>query len=156
QVDTLVLGSLNEGGWPQVPSSDRFMSRMMKGELSLLPPERRIGLAAHDFTMAMGTPRVILSRSARAGNAPAVASRWLQRLVACAGPEQADAMKLRGQKYLDWAAALAATGSEEFAPRPNPEPPLEARPKRFSVTEVETLRRDPYAIYARKILKLQA
>jgi len=156
QVDTVVLGSLNEGGWPQVPASDRFMSRMMKGELSLLPPERRIGLAAHDFMMAMGAPRIVLSRSARAGNAPAVASRWLQRLIACAGPDQAEAMKQRGQKYLDWMEALAATASEEFAPRPNPKPPLEARPKRFSVTEVETLRRDPYAIYARKILKLQA
>lgn len=155
-VDTLVLGSLNEGSWPQVPSFDRFMSRLMKSELSLLPPERRIGLAAHDFMMAMGAPNVVLSRSARSGNAPAVASRWLQRLAACIGPDEAEAMWKRGRKYLDWAAALAATESVDFAPRPNPKPPLEARPKKFSVTEIETLRRDPYAIYARKILQLQA
>ncbi|MFC6491314.1 double-strand break repair protein AddB, partial [Nitratireductor sp. GCM10026969] len=78
-VDTLVLGGLNEGTWPQVPPSDRFMSRLMKAELALEPPERRIGLAAHDFMMAMGAPEIVLSRSARTGDAPAVASRWLQR-----------------------------------------------------------------------------
>ena len=139
-----------------MPPSDRFMSRMMKSELSLLPPERRIGLAAHDFMMAMGAPRVVLSRAARSGNAPAVASRWLQRLVACAGPDQAKAMQRRGRKFIDWANALGSAESEAFAPRPNPKPPLEARPRKLSVTEVETLRRDPYAIYARKILKLQA
>lgn len=155
-VDTLVLGSLNEGGWPQVPSSDRFMSRMMKGELSLLPPERRIGLAAHDFMMAMGAPRVVLTRAARSGNAPAVGSRWLQRLVACAGQDQASAMRQRGRRFIDWAHMLGSADNEPFAPRPNPQPPLDARPKKLSVTEVETLRRDPYAIYARKVLKLQA
>ena len=47
------------------------MSRMMKGGLELEPPERRIGLAAHDFMMAMGHERIVLSRSARAGDAPA-------------------------------------------------------------------------------------
>lgn len=155
-VDTLVLGSLNEGGWPQVPPSDRFMSRMMKGELSLLPPERRIGLAAHDFMMAMGAPRVVLSRAARSGNAPAVGSRWLQRLIACAGPQQAATMRQRGRRYIDWAHALDATKNIPFAPRPNPKPPLDARPRKLSVTDVETLRRDPYAIYARKVLQLQA
>lgn len=155
QVDTLVLGSLNEGGWPEVPSSDRFMSRMMKGELSLLPPERRIGLAAHDFMMAMGAPNVVLARAARSGNAPAVGSRWLQRLMACAGPEQSKAIKQRGRKFIDWASALGLAENQPFAARPNPTPPLEARPTKLSVTEVETLRRDPYAVYARRILKLQ-
>ncbi|EFG2885701.1 double-strand break repair protein AddB, partial [Escherichia coli] len=34
-------------------------------------------------------------------------------------------------------------------------PPLDVRPKAFSVTEIETLRRDPYAIYAKHVLQLQ-
>ncbi|WP_159589963.1 double-strand break repair protein AddB [Chelativorans xinjiangense] len=153
-VDTLVLGGLNEGTWPQVPASDRFMSRLMKAELSLEPPERRIGLAAHDFMMALGAPEVVLSRSARAGDAPAVASRWLQRLAACAGPAETDAIKARGRRFIDWAHALETGEDEPFAPRPCPKPPLEARPQRFSITEIETLRRDPYAVYAKRILGL--
>ena len=88
-VGTLVVGGLNEGSWPRRAESDRFMSRMMKGGLDLEPPERLIGLAAHDFMMAMGHERIVLTRSARSGDAPATASRWLQRLLTFAGPEQA-------------------------------------------------------------------
>lgn len=153
-VDMLVLGGLNEGAWPQVPPSDRFMSRFMKGELQLEPPERRIGLSAHDFMMGFGMPEVVLSRSARAESAPTVASRWLQRLKACAGPAESEAMLARGRRFIAWAYALEARRDVPFAPRPCPKPPLQARPQRFSVTEVETLRRDPYAIYAKRILSL--
>ncbi|MEQ1940973.1 double-strand break repair protein AddB [Mesorhizobium sp. VNQ89] len=155
-VDTLVVGGLNEGSWPRRAEADRFMSRPMKTGLELEPPERRIGQAAHDFVMAMGTKRVILSRSARAGEAPAVASRWLQRLTTFAGKEATDAMRRRGERLLVWAAGLDASPRVAFAKRPQPKPPLAVRPKKFSVTEIETLRRDPYAIYARKILALKA
>lgn len=154
-VDTLVLGGMNEGVWPHIPASDRFMSRLMKAELSLEPPERRIGQAAHDFTMAMGTPKVVLTRAARAGDAPAVASRWLQRLTAFAGEDESAAMRGRGRALIDWARMLDDGPDEDFAPRPDPAPPREARPTRFSITEIETLRRDPYAVYARRILDLK-
>ena len=40
------------------------------------------------------------------------------------------------------------------APRPCPAPPLAARPRRLSVTGIESLIRDPYAIYARHVLRL--
>lgn len=153
-VDTLVLGGLNEGTWPHLPSADRFMSRLMKSELELEPPERRVGQAAHDFAMAMGAPEVVLTRAVRAGNAPAVASRWLQRLTTCIGEAGAQQVRRRGRQLVAWARALDEGPPAEFAPRPSPTPPREARPSRFSVTEIETLRRDPYAIYARKILRL--
>ena len=155
-VDTLVLGGLNEGSWPRKAETDRFMSRMMKGGLSLEPPERRIGLAAHDFEMAMGAPEVVLTRSARAGDAPAVASRWLQRLLTFAGNEAGKTIRGRGDVLLGWARALDAGPKRDFAPRPNPRPPVAMRPTRFSITEIETLRRDPYAVYAKRILSLEA
>lgn len=155
-VDTLVLGGLNEGAWPRAAIADRFMSRLMKGEIDLEPPERRIGQAAHDFMMAMGAPRVVLTRAARAGDAPAVGSRWLQRLLTAAGKSEAEAMRSRGRILVDWARTLDERSSVPFADRPRPTPPVEARPRRFSVTEIETLRRDPYAVYARRILDLRA
>jgi len=154
-VDTLVLGGLNEGSWPRRPEPDRFMSRLMKAGVDLEPPERRIGQAAHDFMMAMGAPRVVLTRSARAGGAPAVASRWLQRLTAFVGPQEAAALRARGDDLVRWGHALDAAPAVPFAARPCPTPPLAARPRRFSVTEIETLRRDPYAVYARRILGLR-
>ncbi|RWE34604.1 MAG: double-strand break repair protein AddB, partial [Mesorhizobium sp.] len=153
-VDTLVIGGLNEGVWPRKPESDRFMSRLMKTGIDLEPPERRIGLAAHDFQMAMGARKVLLARSARAGDAPAVPSRWLQRLLTFIGNDQATALRQRGDELLAWARTLDTAPKRDFAPRPQPKPPLPVRPGHFSVTEIETLRRDPYAIYARRILGL--
>ncbi|MCO5063808.1 MAG: double-strand break repair protein AddB [Rhizobiaceae bacterium] len=154
-VDTLVLAGLNEGSWPRKPESDRLMSRVMKAGIELEPPERRIGLAAHDFQMGMGAQNVILSRSARDGDAPAVPSRWLQRLLAFVGEAQATPMKRRGDRLIRSSRALDEGERQSFARRPNPKPPLELRPTHFSVTEIETLRRDPYAVYARRILDLK-
>ena len=61
-------------------------------------------------------------------------------------------MRARGDDVHRLGARLDAGTPEKFAPRPNPKPPLDARPTNFSVTEIETLRRDPYAVYARRIL----
>lgn len=153
-VDLMVLGGLNEGTWPVQTSNDAFLTRSMKTEIGLDPPERRIGLAAHDFQMAMGNRRVLLTRAARAGGAPAVASRWLQRLETLAGPDRTAAMLAAGEHYAQLAEAVAAPIVADPVGRPAPKPPVDARPKALSVTEVETLRRDPYAVYARRVLAL--
>jgi ATP-dependent helicase/nuclease subunit B len=154
-VETMILGGLNEKVWPARPSDDPFLSRGMRAGIDLGPPERRTGLAAHDFQMLAGTRRLILTRSARQEGAPSVASRWLQRLHAAAGEGAVKAMLARGQRYLDLAHLLDWRKDVPRATRPNPAPPVDIRPRRFSVTEVETLIRDPYAIHARKTLGLE-
>jgi ATP-dependent helicase/nuclease subunit B len=154
-IDTVIIGGLNEGSWPGKTRNDPFMSRPMKSIIDLEPPERRTGLAAHDFQMAMGMDRVILTRSQRSANAPTVASRWLQRLETVLGKTAAVELRARGAKYLNWAREIDTAPDEDFVKRPEPRPPLAARPKHFSVTEIETLRRDPYAIFARRILRLR-
>lgn len=155
-VDTVIVGGLNEGIWPAKTRNDPFMSRPMKGMIALDPPEVRTGLAAHDFAMATGMEQVIFSRSQRSENAPTVPSRWLLRLETVTGKAVTDAMRERGGKYLHWARLLDISPDVPFVSRPEPKPPVDARPKHFSVTEIETLRRDPYAIYAKKILRLRA
>ena len=55
-VDVVVLGGLNEGTWPGQTRLDPLLSRPMRAALALEPPERRIGLAAHDFAQALGHP----------------------------------------------------------------------------------------------------
>jgi ATP-dependent helicase/nuclease subunit B len=127
----------------------------MKAIMSLEPPERRLGLAAHDFEMAMGAPSVFLTRAMRSGDAPAVASRWLQRIEALIGEEETKGLKAKGGSWLDWTRALnGEPGSAEPAPRPRPAPKSAGRPKAYSVTDIETLIRDPYAVYARKVLRI--
>jgi ATP-dependent helicase/nuclease subunit B len=153
-VDTLVLGGLNEGSWPHRADADRFMSRLMKSGLDLEPPERRIGQAAHDFWMASGTRDIVLTRAVRAGDAPAVASRWLQRLMTYVGEDRAAEMLARGETLAHWARQLDNLPRVNPIVRPRPTPKVVSRPNRFSVTEIETLRRDPYALYARRVLGL--
>lgn len=154
-VDTIVIGGLNEGTWPAKTRGDPFMSRPMKALTGLEPPERRTGLAAHDFQMALGMDRVVLTRAARAENAPTVPSRWLKRLETVLGKEAAQALRERGNRYVRWSREIDAAPDVAFAERPCPKPPIAARPRRFSVTEIETLRRDPYAVYAKRILGLR-
>lgn len=157
-VDLIICGGLNEGAWPGRTDPGGFMSRLMKTDLELDPPERRIGQAAHDLVMAMGGERVILSRSLRSADAPSVPSRWLQRLTAFVGDEVTLDMRHRGERLLAAARHYAGDNPADVptVKKPSPTPPLEARPKHFSVTQIETLRRDPYAVYARKVLRLEA
>jgi len=133
---------------------DPWLSRPMRHELGLDLPERRIGLSAHDFAQAFGTPEVILSRAAKLAGAPTVPSRFVQRLAAVAGKERWDAALDRGARYAVLARKLDETETPVSAERPEPRPPFEARPRKLSVTEIEDLLRDPYTIYARHVLSL--
>ena len=152
-VDRMVLGGLNEGTWPPETRNDPWLSRPMRAEIGLDPPERRIGLAAHDFAQALGAKEVILSRAAKIAGAPTVTSRFVQRLAAVAGERWTAAVK-RGEQYLAWARALDAAEQVTPAARPAPVPPPEARPDRLSVTDIENWLRDPYTIYAKHVLRL--
>jgi ATP-dependent helicase/nuclease subunit B len=155
-IDRLVLGGLVEGVWPPQTRGDPWLSRPMRRTLGLDLPERRIGLSAHDFAQALGAPEVILTRSAKLGGAPTVASRFTQRLAAVAGKERWQAALARGAHYLELARALDdPPQAPQPATRPAPKPPREARPKSLSVTEIEVWLRDPYSIYAKHILGLR-
>jgi ATP-dependent helicase/nuclease subunit B len=153
-VDTLILGSLNEGSWPGQTANNPFVSRMMKTEIGLEPPERRIGQLAHDFEMANGTRHLIYSRALRQGSTPTVASRWLQRLLAIGGEDFEEQLRKRGARFVHWANQIDLGDNQAPAQRPSPKPPRELQPKSFSFSEVGRLRRDPYAIYARRVLRL--
>ena len=96
-VDMMVIGWMNEGSWPGQTKNNPFLSRVMKTEVGLEPPERQIGQVAHDFQMACGTRKLIFSRSLRQGSAPTVASRWLQRLMALGGQLLEDEMRSGGR-----------------------------------------------------------
>lgn len=153
-VDMLVIGGLNEGSWPGQTTNNPFLSRMMKAEIGLEPPERRIGQLAHDFEMASGTRHLVYSRALRQGSAPTVASRWLQRLMALGGRDFESRLKKRGDRLRHFAALLDQGENQAPAQRPAPKPPAELQPSQFSFSEVGPFRRDPYALYARRILKL--
>src|SRR5207244_3707371 len=122
--DRVVLGRLVEGVWPPETRTDPWLSRPMRLELGLDLPERRIGLSAHDFAQLLGMAEVILTRAAKLGGAPTVASRFTQRLAAVAGETQWNEARKRGEKYLAWVRALDHAEKITPAKRPRPTPPL--------------------------------
>ncbi|MEQ9349586.1 MAG: double-strand break repair protein AddB, partial [Alphaproteobacteria bacterium] len=159
--DRMILGGLNEGTWPGEPAADPWMSRPMRQSFGLPAAERRIGLAAHDFTQAFAAPDVILTRAERVDGQPTVPSRWLTRLdAALQGGGMADGLTKDASVWRDWVRqlddpALAVPALAAGESRPAPTPPVAARPRRLSVTAVETWRDNPYAVYARYVLRLR-
>jgi ATP-dependent helicase/nuclease subunit B len=156
--DCVLLAGLDETVWPPAVETDAFLNRPMRAALGLAMPERRIGQTAHDFVAALDAREAVLSRAKKRGGEPTVASRFLQRLAAAsgAGSEAVAAAEERGRRYLAFARALDQPAEFQRLQRPEPRPPVEDRPRALSVTRIETLRRDPYAIYAEYILRVKA
>ncbi|CAN5117134.1 double-strand break repair protein AddB [soil metagenome] len=149
QTDLMILAGLNEGTWPALPAPDPWLAPRIRQELGLPGLERRIGLSAHDFASALGAPRVLITRARRDASAPAVASRFWLRLKAMAGANWKEA-----DRYVAMARSLDHAATHEPADRPAPCPPVDIRPRTIAVTDVDRLKADPYAFYARKILRL--
>jgi ATP-dependent helicase/nuclease subunit B len=152
--DLLILGGLNEGTWPAEVAADPWLSRPMRRDFGLPAPERRIGLAAHDLAQAMGAPHIVLTRALRVEGTPTVPSRWLLRLDGLLRTIGIDPARLFGGEWLYWQAQLDAPAAVAAIAPPEPRPPVDKRPRQMRVTQVETWRRDPYAVYARYILRL--
>ncbi|WP_298916224.1 double-strand break repair protein AddB [uncultured Roseobacter sp.] len=159
--DLVILASLNEGTWPEAPPPDPWLNRALRHQAGLLLPERRIGLSAHDYQQAIAAKEVWLTRAIRSEDAETVASRWVNRLRNLlaglkeqGGQAALDQMLDRGNVWLARASAFERVERVDPAHRPSPKPPVIARPHALSVTEIKRLIRDPYAVYAKHVLRL--
>ncbi len=157
--DLIILGGLNEGSWPPDAGFDPWMSRPMRKKFNLPAPEFRIGLSAHDFAQLAAAREVVLTRSLRSNSNPSVPSRFLLQIEAvlrAAGlsDDTRDALA-PPEPWRAWAHALDVPAAIKPCDRPQPCPPISVRPTSLSVTEITTWLRNPYAIYARHILKLK-
>ena len=127
----------------------------MRKAAGLASPEAGIGQMAHDFALlACAAPRVVLSCPRRRDGAPTVPARWLVRLEAYL---KGQGTALARCPAADWARQLdQPLGKPTPVAPPSPRPPVADRPRSLGVTEVETWLRDPYGIYARRVLGLKA
>lgn len=163
--DFYILAGLNEGIWPETGDSDPWLNRQMRKDVGLRVPERKIGLSAHDYQQLVCQENVWITRSIRSDDAETVPSRWINRLMNLlngipdkSGQVALENMRARGRVWLEFAESIDGfdpTMVSGSAPRPAPCPPVHARPKSMAVTDIRTLIRDPYSIYAKHILKLR-
>ncbi|MDE1906275.1 MAG: double-strand break repair protein AddB [Rhodospirillales bacterium] len=151
-VDVAVLGGLVEGVWPTPEEPGPWLSRPMRKKAGLPSPELKIGQAAHGFfSLASVCPQVVLAAPKRRERAPAVPARWLTRLAAMLAGQ---GLVLPAHDAGLWVAQIDLPARRVPRLRPRPTPPVENRPRVYSISDIATLMADPYAIYARKVLKL--
>jgi len=127
----------------------------MRKNYGLPVPERNISLAAHDFVQAFCANEVFLTRSERVDGAPTVPARWLLRLDTYLNTAKINKEIIHKGSHLSYMQHLDKNEITTPINRPSPTPAVINRPSRLSVTRIEQWLKDPYAIYADKILKLK-
>lgn len=153
--DFIILGGMNEGTWPGLPDTDPWMSRPMRSRFGLPLPERKIGLSAHDFAQMICMPNVLLTRSEKVSGKETIPSRWLAKLNVILGFQGLESKLANTDPWRLWLRELQKPANICPITAPEPRPMVETRPQKFSVTEIELWMRDPYAIYAKRILGLR-
>jgi ATP-dependent helicase/nuclease subunit B len=143
KADLMILAGLNEGIWPRQMDIDPCFNRALLKKLQIVLPEEIIEEELHDFKNFIYAKNVILTRSEKIDGSSTVASRWLMKLLTLANDI----------KTIDYHRPRAESSSRNIYDLAIP--PLHARPKQLSVTEIEKLIANPYQIYVDKILKLK-
>lgn len=167
-VDSVVIAGLNEECWPKAIDAGPFFSSSMKRALGLPATEQVVGESARILQQLLYSKEVILSRAVRSNNNITLASRWWLRLQTILGETLFASLLAKGQICLAWGKELEARYLKQldleggkFINRPYeltapaPRPPVELRPKNFSISDIKALANNPYEFYAKKILKLR-
>lgn len=155
--DMMILGGLNEGTWPKDPGHDPWMSRPMRRNFGLPPADRGTGLAAHDFVEHVSSAEVMITRSLKMDGTATVPARWIQKWRTILKSHHLDKVWNAAGPYGDWVAQLDTPQSNLplTASAPAPCPPRAVRPQELSATWIEKWMKNPYRVYAEKILKLK-
>lgn len=155
--DLVLLGGLNEGSWPGAAEPGPWLSRTMRERIGLPSLEEPVGRAAHDFVQLASASEVVLSRADKdADSRPTVPARWLERLRVVLQGDTGAKGTIAFDASVPWSTRLESALIPAVVPagRPEARPPVAVRPRRLSVSDVELWVRDPYGLYAKRILGL--
>ncbi|MCR5506287.1 MAG: double-strand break repair protein AddB [bacterium] len=153
--DLYIMSGLNEDTFPSVTSDDPWMSRPMKAKFKLPLPERKIGLSSHDFVEFFCKKNVIMTHATKVDGVNTITSRWLTKLSAIVNIANLEWKNPLSDEVKSWIKLSSITTDSSRCGRPSPCPPVYARPKELSATWIEKWYRDPYIIFANKILRLK-
>ena len=156
QFDRVILANMQEQLWPGSRPSNPWLNLAAEQALELPAEAEHISLMAHDVLMLASHGDVFLTYPQRDGGSPAPRSRFIERLVTLLASHGIAEQNITAAHYAKWASAQYK--SANFAPE-NPIfacPAAAQRPVRLPVTAIDALFTDPFSIYARHVLKLQA
>ena len=144
--DVVILTGLNEGMFPSVGYENAWLPRSIAKQIGLPSPNRKVSLMALDFMNLSCGQEVYWLRSKQSGGSLTTESRFLSRVRVAVGdlPQRNDILQFVRTK-------------DSVAYRPldysAPTPPIDKSD--VYVTEIELLIHNPYAFYARHILRLR-
>ncbi|HQS84908.1 MAG: double-strand break repair protein AddB [Alphaproteobacteria bacterium 16-39-46] len=149
--DSVILGGLNEGTWPDLPHANPWIHKNLREALSLPPLEARIGVSIQDFLHGFLNKEVLLTRSKRTKSGIERPSRILVHLTTFL-----ESQNLSFEQPFEILLLKALTPpSSSLVKPPEANPPLSARPHRLTPSLIEMLSKDPYGFYAQTILNLR-
>lgn len=153
--DVVILGGLQQDTLPSRAPADPFLNRAMREQLELPLPELNISQEAHTFCSLLMAKEVLLTYSHRQNGSPALPSPWVEKLVALATLHKSEHSLTKQSHLKIWAHQLDKPELYTPITEPRPCPPLTVRPQTYSASAVSLLQKNPYAFYARYILRLQ-
>lgn len=146
EFDIIIICALNEGIFPKT-TNENWLGIKIRKDLGIEKSLKQIGKNAHDFCHYLTNKKVILSRHLSCNNAPTIASQfWIRFNLFCqkilAKPDKIPDEKA-DNKY------LAISNIKENGHRHN------IKIDQISITDLVKLNKNPYFVYAKKILKLK-
>lgn len=153
--DIVIIADANDGSWPPREQYSPWLSTNVQKTLNLHSPERAVGEYASIFSELCFSQQVIITRSNMINRTPTIESHWLQRLKAVLRCSSLETIMKPHYPWHYWNQQLGNANTNLEIKAPTPYPPLSSRPDALSATDIDLLIKNPYAIYAKKILKLR-
>ena len=144
--DVVILTGLNEGMFPSTGYENAWLPRSISEKIGLPSPNRKVSLMALDFMTLSCNKEVYWLRSKQMGGTLTTESRFLSRVRVAIGDIQ------NGDDILN---SVRDQDNVEYKPLDYspPTPPVDKSD--VFVTEIELLIHNPYAFYAKHILRLR-
>ena len=152
-----ILAGMNEGTWPSISPASRWLSPQMREALGLPGKEAEKADSALQLCQAFTAPKVVLTRSKLINGVQTMPSYHFAQIERAA--KKADLPHTIDQSSY-WNELGQHLEQETInvpkIQRPAPIPPVSARPRTLSATQIELWMQDPYSIFVSTILKIRA
>lgn len=154
----VIIAGMNEGSFPALNDNEIWLSEGMRQKLGVSNNALIIGKSAHDFHSLLGADKIFITRSAKKGGSIQQKSRFLEQIELAFEQE---GLSIPQGNWLcrvhesEQPPAVQPTTADVKIIRAMASPPLKFRPQKLSVTQVEKLIRDPYGLYAQKVMRLK-
>jgi ATP-dependent helicase/nuclease subunit B len=147
--DLTIVSGLCDGEFP-AKTSDDWLGNKIRAEFGLSSGAKKIGTAAYDFCNYLSNREVVLAYPKNKNNSPTIKSRFLLKLETVLKVNGWQDWMRDGEQYLE---LLNFDFGQVNFERTNPRP--QEKLKKISATDISKWLRNPYYIYAKRILELK-